>query len=126
VTAPVADGESAPFWSGLREHRIVLQACDQCARVRFPPMPGCPYCGAVGRREVDVDGRGRLYSWVGVHRALTPDMAGEVPYNVGVVAMDVGARVIARLDGSPAIGGVAMPVFADHDDWTELRYRVES
>jgi len=126
VTGPVTDGESAPFWDGLREHRIVLQKCGGCERVRFPPMPGCPHCGAVERSEVDVDGRGTLYSWVRVHRALTMDMSGDVPYNVGVISLDAGARVIARFDGVPAIGRAAVPYFEEHDGWTELRYEVES
>ena len=121
---PQPDQDSARFWEGLRNHSIVLQRCSGCGRTRFPPMPGCPYCSAVRSEEVDVDGHGRLYSWVRVHRALTPATAGEVPYNVGVVELDAGPRVIARFEGETTIGATATATFADHDGWTELRFRV--
>jgi uncharacterized protein len=123
--APQVDAESRPFWDALREHRIVLQRCTGCARLRFPPMPGCPYCGARGRDDVEVRGTGSVYSFVRVHRALTPAMEGEVPYAVLVVQLDEGPRMIARLEpggGDVAIGDAVQPRFVDHERWTELRY----
>jgi len=124
MTAPARDGDSASFWDGLRGRRILLQRCAACGRTRFPPMPGCPYCGGADHEEIEVDGVGRLYSWVRVHRALTPATDGDLPYNVGVVELEAGPRVLARFDGQTVIGALAIPTFADHGDWTELRYRV--
>jgi uncharacterized OB-fold protein len=123
--APVADLESARWWEALREHRIVLQRCDAQGHLRFPPMPACPYCGARGHTEVEVSGRGRVYAMVRVHRALTPAMAGEVPYAVATVELDEGPRVVARLeegDGRLRIDAAVRPVFVDHEGWTELRF----
>jgi len=126
--APQVDVESKPYWDALREHRIMLQRCNACHRVRFPPMPGCPYCGARGFEHVDVDGTGRVYSFVRVHRALTPAMENEVPYVVAVVQLDnAGPRMIGRVDGDPAavaIDDTVAPRFVDHDTWTELRFSV--
>jgi uncharacterized OB-fold protein len=126
VPAPQIDVESRPYWDALREHRIALQRCNACQRVRFPPMPGCPYCGARGHEQVDVSGKGRVYSFVRVHRALTPAMEGEVPYVVAVVQLDDnGPRMIGRVDGDPALVAIddaLAPRFVDHDGWTELRF----
>ena len=122
---PVADLESGRFWDALREHRIVLQRCDSCDRVRFPHMPACPYCGARGHREVEALGGGRVYALVRVHRALTPAMREEVPYAVAVVQLDEGARVVARVEegSEPArIDDAVRACFVDHEDWTELRF----
>lgn len=125
---PLVDLESRGYWDALRRHRIVLQRCDACARLRFPPMPGCPYCGRRGHTEVEVRGRGRIYAMVRVHRALTPAMVGEVPYVVAVVELDEGPRVIARIDGDGSAGthidAAVSARFVDHDDWTELRFEV--
>jgi uncharacterized OB-fold protein len=124
MSGPEPDLDSAFYWAALREHRIALQQCDSCSRRRFPPMPGCPYCGATGHEVVVVGGGGQLYSWVRVHRALTAAVTGDLPYNVGVVELEAGPRMIARIEGEPCIGAAATPTFEDHDEWTELRYRV--
>jgi uncharacterized OB-fold protein len=127
---PVVDVDSAFFWDGLREHRLVLQQCRACGRFRFPPMMPCPYCGS---RELDqrtLTGRGTVYSWVGVHRALDPAFADDVPYTVAAVDLDEGARVIVRLAAgkdadATAFGACVRATYVDHADWTELRFVVE-
>ncbi len=123
--APAADLESATWWEALRRHRVVLQRCDAHGHLRFPPMPTCPYCGSRGHTEVEVSGRGRVHAMVRVHRALTPAMAGEVPYAVATVQLDEGPRLVARVEESGdavAIDDVVRPCFVDHDGWTELRF----
>ncbi|MHB8463478.1 MAG: Zn-ribbon domain-containing OB-fold protein, partial [Acidimicrobiales bacterium] len=117
---------SAFYWDGLRQHRISLQQCDRCGQRRFPPMPGCPHCGATAWTEVAIGGEGAVYSWVRVHRALTEEMTGEVPYSVAVVDLDGGGRMVARVDepSAVAVGARATPHFVDHATWTELRYEV--
>jgi uncharacterized OB-fold protein len=122
--APRIDDDSQSWWEGLREHRVVLQECDDCGRRRFPPMPSCPFDGTVGHTEVEVDARGRVYSWVTVHRALTAAQADQVPYTVAVIELDGGPRLLGRLDGQPGDGVPVAPVFVDHDWWTELRFEV--
>jgi uncharacterized OB-fold protein len=124
--APVVDEDSASFWEGLRRHDVVLQSCERCGRRRFPPMPSCPFCGTPGGVDVVVAGAGTVYSWVGVHRAMTPAFAGEVPYTVATVDLDGGGRVFARVSPASevAIGVSVVPEFVDHDDWTELRFRI--
>jgi uncharacterized OB-fold protein len=127
--APHTDIESAAYWQALREHRIVLQRCTACGRMRFPPMPGCPYCGSRDRTEVEAGGGGHIYSFVRVHRALTPAMEGQTPYAVATVQLDEGPRMLARIEGDPAavqIDATVRPVFVDHDTWTELRFALDA
>lgn len=127
IDGPDVDIESAPFWAALAAHRVILQECTACRRRRFPRMPTCPYCGQEGGTDVEVAGTGYVYSWVRVDRALTPTMAGEVPYCIATVDLDGGGRIQGRLDppGAARIGGRVRPVFADHADWTELRFLAE-
>jgi uncharacterized OB-fold protein len=120
----VPDTESAPFWAGLAEGRVVLQRCAACRRRRFPRMPTCPYCGTEGGDDSEVPGTGVVYSWVRVDRALTPDMGGEVPYCIATVDLDGGGRIHGRLE-PPADAGIGVrvsPRFVAHDGWTELRF----
>lgn len=121
--APIADEESRAYWEGLREGRLLVQQCGSCARHRFPPMPSCPWCGAPSGAAVEVAPRGTVYSWVVVHRALTPARADEVPYAVATVDLDAGCRVVARVEGTSELhAGLAVEGrFVDHGEWTELR-----
>ncbi len=125
MTAPLPDEESAPFWEGLARGRVVLQGCDSCGRRRFPRMPACPYCGAPGGPDVESPGTGTVYSWVRVERALTPAMAGQVPYCIATVDLDGGGRIQGRLQPASAgrIGLAVEPLFVAHEDWTELRFQ---
>ena len=90
-------------------------------------MPSCPYCGCPGGSDVDATGHGSVYSWIGVQRALTPGFESDVPYTVLTVDLDGGGRMFGRLEGGTAatIGMRVAPLFVDHDDWCELRFRAE-
>jgi len=125
LPAPVSDVDTRPFLDALRQHTVILQRCDACGRVRFPPMPACPWCGAADARWITASGEGRIYSWVGVQRALTPGLEDDVPYTIATVDLAEGARVFARLEGAEPVapGGAVRAMFVDHDDWTELRFR---
>ncbi|HZP31064.1 MAG TPA: OB-fold domain-containing protein [Acidimicrobiia bacterium] len=122
---PVADRESAFYWDGLRAHRLLVQRCAACGRHRFPPMPACPHCGAVGGETVELDGRGTVYSWIVVHRAFNPALASDVPYTVATVELAPGCRTVGRVEGDAALaaGDAVAPLFVDHEGWTELRFR---
>ncbi|MCB0997566.1 MAG: OB-fold domain-containing protein [Acidimicrobiales bacterium] len=126
---PVPDLDTAPFLSALRDEQLLLQRCDACGRHRFPPMPSCPWCGAERHVFEAVAGVGQVYSFVTVHRPLTPAFADEVPYVIATVDLDVGCRIFGRLeapDGSTPdvvrIGRRVVARFVHHADWTEVRF----
>ena len=122
--APVVDHDSASFWQGLRDRRVVVQACPSCGARRFPPGPSCPWCGAPGARDEDCEGTGTVYSWITVRRPLDPAFADEVPYTLAAVDLDDGPRIVGRLEdvAQPHIGMEVTARFHDHDGWTELRF----
>ncbi len=121
---PRPDEESADFWRSLARHRIEVQRCVACGRHRFPPMPSCPYCAAPEAEAVEIAGTGTVYSWVTVHRALSPAMADDVPYSVVTVDLDGGGRMFGRVvePDVVAIGDRVGPVFVEREGWTELRF----
>jgi uncharacterized OB-fold protein len=123
--APTQDEQSAPFWAALADRRIVIQVCEACGRRRFPRLPACPYCGTPGGADVEIPGTGSVYSFVRVHRALTPAFADEAPYAVATVDLDGGARMLGRVFPHDAceVGLKVRPDFVDHEGWTELIFR---
>ncbi len=126
IAAPVADLDSRFHWDGLRQHQVLLQCCGGCKRLRFPPMPTCPYCASADFDVQPVSGGGEIYSWIVVHRAFAPEFASQVPYTLLTVTLDEGCRIVGRLaSGAPVFGARVRPVFHDHKDWTELRFGTE-
>ncbi len=121
-TGPTPDQDSAPYWEGLRERRVRVQACVECGRRRFPPVPGCPYCAHPESRWEDAAGTGVVYSAIVVHRTLDPEFAADVPYPIATVDLDGGGRLLARTEGEVELDARVHPVFVDHGDWTELRF----
>jgi uncharacterized OB-fold protein len=118
--------DSAFYWAGLREHRLLMQRCGSCATVRFPPMPGCPTCGSDQTEIIDCSGSGVVYSLVVVHRAVDPASRDEVPYSILTVDLAEGSRVFARLagPGGAQIGDLVDATYVDHSEWTELRFAI--
>ena len=41
---PVPTPETQHFWDGTRDGKLLLQKCDDCGSVYFPPRPFCPSC----------------------------------------------------------------------------------
>lgn len=123
---PEPDLESQAYWNGLKEHRIDLQKCSDCTRVRFPAMVTCPYCGSRAFETVSVSGNGTVYSWVVVHRPFHPAFADAIPYVIASVDLDEGPRMVGRLEGGePRCDLPVTAKYVDHEGWTEVRFDID-
>ncbi|MBW2078743.1 MAG: OB-fold domain-containing protein, partial [Deltaproteobacteria bacterium] len=94
-----------------------LQKCKWCGRFRFPPSPGCYYCGKRGESWQSVSGKGVLYSWIVIHHPLDKRLANEVPFVVVLVELEEGPRMAGRLTGCDRNEiNTGMPVKVMYDD----------
>ena len=84
----VTDPEFAGFYESCRKHQLVVQACHNCGRRRWPPRPVCPTCQTVDSSWTAVANKGTLYSWIVVWRPGVPGFEREIPYTVAVVEVD--------------------------------------
>lgn len=89
--------QNAPFWEGLKEGRLLLQRCAACGHHWMPARRECPNCLCDAGTWVPASGRARLISWVIYHTALHPAFESELPYNVAVVELDEGPRMISNI-----------------------------
>jgi len=96
---PYPDDESGPFWEACGRHELVLQTCASCEHVRFPPRAMCPRCQSFESRWEPASGRGRVWSWVVAHPPVLPSFADRVPFNVAVIVLEEGVRMIGNLHG---------------------------
>ncbi|MFQ5700085.1 MAG: Zn-ribbon domain-containing OB-fold protein [Myxococcota bacterium] len=100
---PGPDPDTAPYWEACRSHELRVQRCGACEAFRFYPGPVCPACASSESRWECVTGRGEVYSYVVVHRAMHPAFAGDVPYAVALVELEGtgGIRLPSRLVDCP-------------------------
>ena len=85
---PEFDEETAPFWEAAARGELVVQRCDACGRLRFPPRPVCPWCQSFKFSWPAMSGRASVWSFVVPHPPLLPAYGDVAPYNVIVVALE--------------------------------------
>ncbi|MGH3363843.1 MAG: bifunctional MaoC family dehydratase N-terminal/OB-fold nucleic acid binding domain-containing protein [Nocardioidaceae bacterium] len=98
VLRPMVNRDSEFFWEGTRKGELRIQRCGACDRLRHPPGPMCPSCGATQPDYVVARGTGSVFSYV-VHRH--PPMPGkQLPVLLVLVELDEGVRMVGELIGA--------------------------
>jgi uncharacterized OB-fold protein len=87
------------FWAGAADHRLRLPRCVGCRRFRWYPTGDCPHCRGDRLEWEDLSGRGTLFSWSVVRRALEPALAVLQPYVSAIVVPEEApcVRIVSRL-----------------------------
>ena len=82
-----------PFWDATARHVLLVARCAGCGHCRMPPTPFCPACQSQAIDWKPVSGRGEVYSYTVVERAILPDMQAHLPYVPAVITLDDGGGV---------------------------------
>ena len=104
---PEPDRDSLPWWEAVREHRLTVQQCAECAALRWPARACCNRCGSWSWEWLEPSGRGTIASWIVSHHAFSG--GDPSPYVV----------VSVRLDEQPDV--VIPGAYAGAADGTDLR-----
>ena len=106
---PVVSHDTAFFWEGTAAGELRIQRCPACGRLRHPPGPMCPSCGADKPDYVVAAGQGTVFSYVVHHHPPVPGKT--LPFVVALVELPEGVRLVGELlDVAPAQVTVGMPV----------------
>jgi uncharacterized OB-fold protein len=125
--SPVNDPVAGPFFEAAAAGRLVVQRCNSCDLLRWPPLSGCPDCRSRDTTWVDVRPTGTIWSFVVYHRAFSASLKDEIPYTVAMVQLDEGPYLVGRLiDGEkpPQVGDVVNAEFLDVDGVPTVRWRI--
>ena len=120
IPVPEPDGLSAPYWSGLRENRLLVQRCGGCGGWQFGPEWICHRCHRFDPEWVEVAPRGRIYSWERVWHPVHACLKDHGAYLVVVVELPHAGnvRMLGNLLGDPlqevVIGAEVEGVFEHH------------
>jgi len=68
-------------------------------------------CGSAALKWIEASGRGVIYSYTIIHQNKSPEFVQETPYNVAVVQLEEGPRMMSNIVGiSPAELRIDFPV----------------
>lgn len=107
---PMPTEDSLAYWEGTRNGELRAQRCDDCQSLRWPPATHCPRCLSPRHTWAKLSGRGKVYSWIVVHKSQHPAFWGD-PFNVAIVELEEGPRLHTNLiDIDPAEIRIGLPV----------------
>jgi uncharacterized OB-fold protein len=103
------------FWQRCAAGTLGYQRCAACGCAQFYPRPFCARCGGAAA-WVDSKGCGTVYAVTRVERAPSPDFAALVPYDILLVDLDEGFRMMAHGAPGLAIGDRVRVSFRSHGE----------
>lgn len=87
----------------LNEDKLMGSRCRQCGALSVPPRPICTKCYASEMQWVEMKGKGKLAAFtciaIGPPLMMKEGYDRKHPYVAGVVELEEGARVVARVEG---------------------------
>ena len=98
MPVPERDALNTPYWDSLAQGALSFQRCS-CGHAWLPARSECPSCLGEQWRWEKAEGGAKLISWVVYHVAFHPAFAQRLPYNVAVVELDEGPRLISSVVG---------------------------
>jgi uncharacterized OB-fold protein len=109
---PPEDVDTAFWFQGAAQGKLLVQRCMDCGRLRHPPGPVCPRCTSLRWDTLESQGRGSVYSFVVNHHPQAPGF--EYPLVVALVELDEGFRLVGGIAGvDPPDVSIGMPVQAE-------------
>jgi uncharacterized OB-fold protein len=92
----VPDPDSAPYWEGLRQGRLLVQRCTTCGHHQLYGRDRCTLDrGPV--EWVEASGRGTVYSYTVIRQNHQRFFRDLLPYVVALVDLEEGPRVMTNL-----------------------------
>ena len=100
--APEITDLNRPYWDGLAAGELRYLHCKGCGHNWLPAREACPICLVPDPVWQTASGRGRVVSWVVYHKAYHDAFADRVPYDVTLVELDEGPRLLTNVIDSDA------------------------
>ena len=116
---PIPDDFTKTFWDGLKREELLIPRCLRCRQFHFYPRSICPHCFSDQLEWVKVSGRGTLYSYTVCYKPAHPAFVDSVPYNIAIVELDEGVRLMSSVVCDHDALEVGMPLEVVFDQVTD-------
>lgn len=81
-----------------------IECCGECAHQWYFRRGFCPACGSRAVRREPVSGRGVVYAITTVGRAPSPEWRAIAPYDIALIDLAEGVRIMAHARSGLCIG----------------------
>jgi uncharacterized OB-fold protein len=102
MTPPGTQSPHEAYGAALEDGRLTFQRCADCGHAWLPARTECPECWSPDHSREDAGGMATVVSWVVFHVAFDPRFKDRTPYNVALVDLDEGPRLITNIIEIPA------------------------
>jgi hypothetical protein len=85
---PEPDELTRFFWDGVRDQRLLILRCNNCARFVHLPREVCPFCLSKDLAPAEVSGRGVVETFTIPLQPFHPWFQARVPYVLAVVELE--------------------------------------
>ncbi|MCI9076720.1 MAG: hypothetical protein HFH10_13200 [Dorea sp.] len=126
---PGISADTKGFWEGCKEHKLLIQKCDCCGRLRWPAAYICPECLSEKFSYKEMAQEATLYSYITVRKPFHPSVEEKLPYYVIDVELEGGIRMISNLVGAegklPKCGDRLRLKWEDYGGYSKPVYELE-
>ena len=125
---PQPDELTEFFWQGARDHRLLIQRCQDCGHHIHEPRPWCRLCLSKNLAPVEVSGRAVLDTYTIPLQPSHPYFVALGPYILAVVELEEqsGLKMITNIvncaEEDLAVGMPLRVLFREVDDEITLPY----
>lgn len=105
--------ETQGYWEAVTRHELVLKWCRACQCAFHPKRIVCTACGSSELVWKASTGRGKVYSFSEVHHVTDSSFLGAAPYTLGLVQLEEGVTLFARLIADPGPIAIDQPARVD-------------
>jgi len=98
---PELEGLTGAFYGFCKDGELRFQRCSDCGSWRHVPREMCADCGSWSWEWERSSGRGTIFTWTVVVRALHPAFQDACPYAPVVIEMEEGVRILSEFTDCP-------------------------
>jgi len=117
---PVIQPYSQGFWDGTKQHKLMVQHCNDCGANIFYPRRDCPECWSQNLAWIEASGRATVYTYSVTLEGVEEMFREDLPIILAWIDLPEGVRMHTNLvDCDPEEVEIGMEVEVVFRDVTE-------
>jgi hypothetical protein len=117
---PVLQPWSKAFWEAAKQHKLTIQACNDCGLKIFYPRKYCPNCWSSNLGWSEASGKGKVFSYSITLAGVEERFSEDLPYVLALVDLEEDIRMMTNIvDCKPEEVFIGMNVEVTFRDITD-------